>query len=301
MQQEFMIPVFYINLATRPDRREFMEQQFAQLGMAAERVEAVTPAEMPALTRQRKAALPPAERLSPNEIACSLSHRKAWRMMIERGNPYALFMEDDGVLSASLPAILSDPTLLSPDADAIQFETHRTSALLGRPVPTAMPGLFKHRLMSSSLGGAAYLLTSKFAAELLTDPRIDDVCHDVLIFSREHGFIYNRRIFQMSPALVVQVGHIADPSQGIARSDLTEGRKRRRRGKARTIGRHLSSLGRTLHHLARIAGTFIPTGDLFAARQVRLPIAEDIRAPSPRTSHLPPEALTQVKVDVRKD
>ena len=283
MQQEFMIPVFYINLATRPDRRAFMERQYARLGIAAERVEAITPAEMPEITRQRQAALPAAERLSPNEIACSLSHRKAWKMMINRTDTCALFMEDDGVLSASLPAILSDPALLSPDVDAIQFETHRTSALLGRRLPTAMPGIFKHRLMSSSLGGAAYLLTSKFAAELLAHPRIDDVCQDSLIFSRDGALIYERRIFQISPALVFQVGKMGDVSQSVAQSDLTEGRNQRRRKKASTLRRHAVSLGRTLHHLTRIATTFGASGDLLHARQVRLPIADDIRDASTRT------------------
>lgn len=275
-----MIPVFYINLADRPDRRTFMERQFARLGMPAERVEAITAAEIPELTRLRQAALAPHRRLSPNEIACSLSHRKAWQLMIDRNSPCALIMEDDGVLSETLPVVLADPRLLEPEVDAIQLETHRTSALLGRPLPTPAPGIFKHRLMSSSLGGAAYLLTREFAEQLLRDSRIDDVCHDVLIFSREHGFIYERRVFQMSPALVVQIGHITDATEGVARSDLTEGRKRSRRGKAKTVGRHLSSFGRSLRHLSRIVTTFALTGDLAAARQVRLRIADDIRAAS---------------------
>lgn len=284
MHQKRMVPVFYINLASRPDRRAFMEEQFNRLGIPAERVEAMIPADMPEITRQRQAALPVERRLSPNEIACSLSHRKAWRLMLERGAPCALFMEDDGVLSRHLPAILDDPALLVPSIDALQFETHRTSALLGRSVPTPQSGVVKQRLMSSSLGGAGYLLTNAFATELLADPRIDDVCHDVLIFSRDHGFLYKRRLFQVSPALVVQVGHLDSPAADIARSDLTEGRRLRRRRKANNVSRHFASLGRQLKHVARIVGTFTPTGDLFAARQVRLPIADDIRQAYARNS-----------------
>ncbi len=40
------IPVYYINVASRVDRRQFMEEQFARLGIAAERVDAVTPLEV---------------------------------------------------------------------------------------------------------------------------------------------------------------------------------------------------------------------------------------------------------------
>ena len=39
-----MIPLYYVNLASRPDRREFMDAQFARVGLAATRIEAVTPA-----------------------------------------------------------------------------------------------------------------------------------------------------------------------------------------------------------------------------------------------------------------
>jgi glycosyl transferase, family 25 len=41
------LPLFYINLARRVDRRRFMEKQFAESGIAAERVEAFTPEEVP--------------------------------------------------------------------------------------------------------------------------------------------------------------------------------------------------------------------------------------------------------------
>lgn len=40
------IPACYINLASRVDRRQFMEEQFARLGIVAERVDAVTPLEV---------------------------------------------------------------------------------------------------------------------------------------------------------------------------------------------------------------------------------------------------------------
>jgi hypothetical protein len=42
------LPVFYINVAARTDRRDFMESQFAELGIPVERIEAVLPDQIPA-------------------------------------------------------------------------------------------------------------------------------------------------------------------------------------------------------------------------------------------------------------
>jgi glycosyl transferase family 25 len=270
-------PAFFINLSSRPDRLAHMQEQFRRIGITAERIEAVTPADIPESTQTRQASLPPGQRLSPNEIACSLSHRKAWQMMLDSKLPWALFLEDDAYLSDQLPVVLSDPALLEPGVDAIQFETHRTSALLGRPIATPATGVFKRRLMSSSLGGAAYLLTAAFARRLLASPEIDEVCQDSLIFSREGGFIYSDRIYQVSPALAFQVGKMGDMSQSTARSDLTEGRNERRSPSGRrTLGRRLAKLGQQAGHIGRILAAFSGTGEVFSARQVRLRVAADI-------------------------
>ncbi|WP_425430654.1 glycosyltransferase family 25 protein [Devosia naphthalenivorans] len=36
-----MLPIYYINLASRPDRREYMDGQLAKLGLRGQRIEAV--------------------------------------------------------------------------------------------------------------------------------------------------------------------------------------------------------------------------------------------------------------------
>ncbi|WP_417310072.1 glycosyltransferase family 25 protein [Devosia sp.] len=270
-------PAFFINLSSRPDRLAHMQAQFDRVGMSAERIDALTPEGIPEVTRSRQAKLPPERRLSPNEVACSLSHRKAWQTMLDRGHSCALFMEDDAYISDQLPKVLSDPNLLKPNVDAIQFETHRTSALLGRRVSTTADGVYKHRLMSSSLGGAAYLLTADFAKRLLAAPEIDDVCQDSLIFSRNGGYIYSDRIYQVSPALAFQIGKMGDASHSVGKSDLSEGRNgRRKRGRRRTFLGRLSKLRDSLKHIGRIFLTFGKTGELLTARQVRLAVAPDI-------------------------
>lgn len=38
-----MLPIFFINMASRPDRLQHVEQQLDALGLTATRVEAVTP------------------------------------------------------------------------------------------------------------------------------------------------------------------------------------------------------------------------------------------------------------------
>src|SRR5207249_2273941 len=97
------LPVFYINVASRLDRRRFMEAQFASLGLSAERIEAATPSEISEPDRRAWCDPSRATWMTEGEFACNLSHLRAWALILERGLTHALILEDDAVLSASLP------------------------------------------------------------------------------------------------------------------------------------------------------------------------------------------------------
>src|ERR1700748_961603 len=90
----FIPQIFYINLDARTDRRGFMERQFGLLGLEAERVPAITPDVLPPEALQfcdeRRDRW-----VSPVELACAFSHRRAWQLVVERNLPGALIFEDD--------------------------------------------------------------------------------------------------------------------------------------------------------------------------------------------------------------
>ncbi len=262
-------PAFYINLDTRLDRREHTERQLARIGLQAERVSAVTPADIPA---DRISAA--SRFMSATELACSYSHRKIWRMMVERELAGAIVMEDDALLSAAIPEVVATRDLAA-RCDALQFESHPTNALIGPPTAAAA-GVALHRLMSSSLGTCAYYITGKFAARMLERDDLDTLAVDRVLFGRGGGTIYGSRIYQTVPALAVQL-HMFAPGQSTAgRSDLKPSRLSTARSSG--LAARLDKIGLNASHLLRIITSFGPTGELFGARQLKLPIAEDIRA-----------------------
>ena len=92
--------VFVINLQRSPERLATMQQQLDRLGIAFERIEAVDGLE---LSPDYLESVSPADLvkanyyrpLSKGEIACSLSHKKAWQKIIDDELDFAIVLEDD--------------------------------------------------------------------------------------------------------------------------------------------------------------------------------------------------------------
>jgi GR25 family glycosyltransferase involved in LPS biosynthesis len=265
-----MLPAFYINLASRPDRREHMQSELARAGIAAERVEAVTPADLPPALLAEVTGRDH-RRLAATELACSFSHRRIWQLMLKRRINMALILEDDALLSTTLSAALADQAFLAAGFDAIQLETHPSRAVLGRRLPSRLPGIGRHPLMSSSLGTAGYVITAPWARQLLEDPALNLFPVDKVMFGREAGNLHRARLWQAVPALVIPVPEAA-PS-GVGRSDLAEAR-----GQNSRSGKHRSGRWRHLGHDWRIFRKYALTSAIWGARQLRIPPAPDLAA-----------------------
>lgn len=70
-----VLPIYYINLAKRPDRRAEIQAEILKLGWPATRFEAI-------------------ERV-PGSIGCALSHAACLELALAAGHDYALILEDD--------------------------------------------------------------------------------------------------------------------------------------------------------------------------------------------------------------
>lgn len=270
-----MLPVFFINMSSRPDRLRHIEHQLAGCGLGGTRIEAVTPADFSSEQRRRERG---ATSLADGELACSLSHRKIWRLMLDQELPAALILEDDVLLAAVIKTFLSDPDLLEGGTDAIQLETHATTALIGRPRPSAVAGVTLNRLMSSSLGSAAYVMTSRLAARLLSRSDLDMVPLDSLLFGRRGGVFYEARILQAVPALAIQLDHTSAGRQQVGRSDLTPQRMSADGANARPVGVRVGRAARHWANHLRILTAFGISGELWGARHLRLPVTADLQS-----------------------
>lgn len=107
-----MLPIFYINLATRPDRNEQITQQLAQLNLKAERITAVNGSllteQETRFVNQEQFLLNTKRKITNGEIGCAMSHRLIWQKMLDDNLDYALILEDDVVLDKELLTLLNN-------------------------------------------------------------------------------------------------------------------------------------------------------------------------------------------------
>ncbi|WMT92004.1 glycosyltransferase family 25 protein [Pelagibacterium sp. H642] len=218
------IPIYYINLASRTDRRDFMEEQFARLGLTATRIEAVTPADIPTedLARYCDETKPFYRR--PNQLACSLSHEKVWRAMLDAGQPRAVVLEDDGLLSASLPDFLAN--LDDVEFDLLRFERSSRKIRLLPAVRTVGPAIALRPFRSTLSGRSGYVIGERAARLMLEDSRAHALGGDRALYD---GMRYKGLVrYHSDPALCIQYGNIdADKrARGVGLSDLNSERSR---------------------------------------------------------------------------
>jgi glycosyl transferase family 25 len=218
-----MVPIYYINLASRQDRRAFMERQFEQLSIKAERIEAVTPDQITAAELKPHLDQNNPYAASPAEVACALSHRRAWATMLERGQPAALILEDDVTLSSSLRSTLVADIPRSTGAGIVRLERSTRKVALGQIRSNVADGITVRTLLSTDYGSAAYLMTDWMARRILADPRFQAMTMDGYLFMRGSPVFPSRDIVQCDPAPCEQL-HPSTPDMPPARSDLVRTR-----------------------------------------------------------------------------
>lgn len=214
-----VIPVYFINLPSRPDRREFMEGQFERLGLEAIRVAAKSPGELEAAFLARHANPKHARFLSPSQLACTVSHTEAWRAMLADGAARALILEDDALLAPGLPAFLSE----LPDLpfDLIRIETCRRPLLSSEPIPGVLvAGVGLRAFRSTGWGSAGYVITADAAARLLDSAHLFDLPTDVTLFCPIERPASAMRLAQTDPALCTQLRSQGRPKTGAAKGDI---------------------------------------------------------------------------------
>lgn len=193
--------VLIINLARSTERLDFQMQQCARLGLAFQRLAAVSTDD---ISEEDYQALGFGWQrpLRKVEVACFLSHKKAWETVLELNAP-ALILEDDAVLAQHMPDALAEiEQAHNPQVDLINFEVRSRKKIISKQPEvklnagdTALYTLYQDRT-----GAAGYVLYPSGAQKLLqrlaeTAPAIAD------------GFIsshYGLHCLQAEPAGIIQ-------------------------------------------------------------------------------------------------
>lgn len=103
--------IFVVNLARRPERMAFVERQFASLGIAFERIDAVDGEKFSSEERRKAVSdfrwwCAQGYKARTGEIGCALSHRKTLGKVVGGGLPCACIIEDDVTLGEGFKAAL---------------------------------------------------------------------------------------------------------------------------------------------------------------------------------------------------
>jgi GR25 family glycosyltransferase involved in LPS biosynthesis len=250
------IPVYYINLASRPDRRAFMERQFAELGIAAERIEAVRMDEVPRRLVEWHGTTHSLWRLAEGDLACGLSHQRSWERLLQSGAPAALVLEDDVRIATPVRDFL-DPDL--PErlgADLLKLETFHSPVKLGSASQRVGTSDVRE-LCSSQMGGAAYILTRGAARHSLASPLRNQMGIDRFLFGRGGYHLLRSRVLQAVPSPCIQLDKL-DAADHVGESNIAVTRvpsaARPARDLTAVLGLHLDHIAR----LVRLAGRDLP-------------------------------------------
>ena len=86
-------PIYYLNLDGQPERKEYMEDQFAYWEIENYTRVSAYDGRDDDLSHLLKGRYP--DMMSGGEIGCTTSHLKALKMFLETDEPYCILMEDD--------------------------------------------------------------------------------------------------------------------------------------------------------------------------------------------------------------
>ncbi len=188
--------VLTISMRSATARRELQAAQFARLGLPYRILDATDIADIPPgeLARLERAWCRP---LRATEVACALSHRRAWAE-VAKGEAPVLILEDDAVLAAETPTVLSALAGRT-DLECVTLETFGARKILGASESLGVGPFRLSEVYRDSAGAAAHLLWPRGARKLLRGRRGFLPLADAA-FNLAPGL----RIHQVEPACAIQ-------------------------------------------------------------------------------------------------
>lgn len=193
--------VLIINLAESTDRLAFQQKQMLRLGLDYEVMRAVSTQHINETTHYQL-AMGWERPMRKAELACFLSHHKAWQIVIKRKQPL-LILEDDALLSRYVPVLLAMLEQRD-DCDLVTLEVRNRQKTVGEGQPL-VDDFSLLPLYQDRTGAAAYILWPNGAQILLdkaqnTHPGLADA----FISSA-----YKLRSYQIEPAAAIQIDQCA--------------------------------------------------------------------------------------------
>lgn len=277
--------VYFINLDRSPGRLDWFMAQVAGMDLETVRVSAVDAKLLPEEEFERLRRLSSGvNSMSPAEMACLLSHRKVWQMVVDGSDEWAFVAEDDIHLSADASNFLRSDRWIPAGVDVVRAETDLSRAELSHKTWGEPAGHELRRLKSNQLGSAGYFVSRVAARRLLDHTEHGCEPADVVLYSPGHGLLRQLVVLQMAPALCIQdmwaqgatvggslTSQIAQDRSHFHRNDP---RSARRRGVAK-LAYEIRRIGRQLANPFRMALLTVTGRSVFRTVPVELSKAVD--------------------------
>jgi GR25 family glycosyltransferase involved in LPS biosynthesis len=163
---------YVINLDRSKDRLDTFQARAAERGLVFQRVPAVEGAaisdsEFDAWHAKCRLCVP----MTRTEVACFLSHRKAWSLVQASADPWAFVTEDDIVFAPGAEQFFSSVSWLPANMDVVKAETMGDKVEMSRKVYARHCGAVVRLLKSRHKGAAGYFLSREGARRLLNSPK----------------------------------------------------------------------------------------------------------------------------------
>lgn len=191
---------YVINLDRAPDRWDFAQTQGSRLNLDLARLAATEGAQIPEAEYHRLCPTDPrGRRITRSELACFLSHTRAWAEIAAGTASHGVVFEDDVLLADDAAAYLA-PDWLPGDADLVKLNASKRRVKINQTALSAPNGRALHRLVAPTIDASAYVISARHARELLATTTTFPRAADRAIFDTATGAI----IYQLNPGVAVQ-------------------------------------------------------------------------------------------------
>ena len=152
-----------INLERSADRMAFQASQLEHLGIPYRRVAAIGTSMLDVDTQAK--AYDWERPLRDTEVACCLSHTKAWQIVLESNRPH-LVLEDDALLCSKTGTLLQALESYH-NYDCVNLETRGRRKTVSKKKTPLIEDFKISKLVQDKSGAAAYILWPDGAKKLL--------------------------------------------------------------------------------------------------------------------------------------
>lgn len=201
------IPAVVINLARHRDRLEWFFLQTKRAGINVTPITAVDGSDT-RNWRQIEDYRADNSLLSRAELACIISHRRAWQMLVDGGHLHMAVFEDDVHMSTDMGKVLSQD-FSALDVDLLKLESPIGKVCCSKHSQGTIEGRGLYRLLTKAYGAAGYVISRRCALHLLGTTQKCSAPVDAILFDTEPHFSSVFPALQLSPAACIQDNIVA--------------------------------------------------------------------------------------------